>query len=92
MINAFVMMKTDPQRIPETAQLIANIDGVEAVYSMTGKWDLIAIVKTADFEQISELIPAKISKIAAVQKTETMIAFRSYSERDTGAAFSLGMS
>lgn len=40
---------------------------------------------------MSELIPEAISKIGPVFKTETMIAFRSYSERDTGAAFSLGV-
>lgn len=45
MITAFVMMKVDPHKIPEAANEIANVDGVEAVYSVTGKWDLIALIK-----------------------------------------------
>lgn len=91
MITAFVMMKIESQNIPESAQEISNIEGVEAVYSVTGKWDLVAMVRTDDFESISELIPAQISKVNTVNKTETMIAFRSYSEQDSGVAFSLGM-
>lgn len=91
MITVFVMMKTDPHRIPEAAQDIADIAEIEAVYSVTGKWDLIAMVKTSNFEMLSELIPAKIAKVATVYDTETMVAFRTYSDRELEAAFSVGM-
>lgn len=91
MVTVFVMMKTDPHRIPEAAQDIANIDEVEAVYSVTGNWDLVAMVKTSNFKDLSELIPAKIAKVATVYNTETMVAFRTYSDHDIEAGFALGM-
>jgi len=90
MVTAFVMMKTDPHRIPESAQDIANIDEVQAVYSVTGKWDLVAMVKTPNLEDLSDLVPAKIAKVVTVHDTETMVAFRTYSDQDLEASFSLG--
>lgn len=90
MVTALVMMKTEPHKIPESAQLIADIEEVDAVYSVTGKWDLVATVKTADFEDLSEVIPAKIAKVATIYETETMVAFRTYSSEDLEAGFALG--
>lgn len=90
MVTAFVMMKTDPHRIPESAQDIANIEEVQAVYSVTGKWDLVAMVKTPNLEDLSDLVPAKISKVVTVHDTETMVAFRTYSDQELEASFSLG--
>lgn len=90
MVTVFVMIKTDTHAIPEAAQDIANIPEVEAVYSVTGKWDLIAMVKTSNFEDLSSLIPAKIAKVATIHDTETMVAFRTFAQEDLEAGFSLG--
>lgn len=91
MVTAFVMMKTEPHKIPEAAQDIADIEEVEAVYSVTGAWDLVALVKAPNFEDLGELIPAKIAKVATVYDTETMVAFRTYSSQELGAGFALGL-
>ncbi|GAA4919759.1 Lrp/AsnC ligand binding domain-containing protein [Nesterenkonia massiliensis] len=91
MATVFVLIKTDPHGIPEAAQEIANIPEVEAVYSVTGKWDLVAMVKAADFEDLADLIPGKIAKVATIHDTETMAAFRTYSSVDLEAGFSLGL-
>ncbi|WP_150462808.1 Lrp/AsnC family transcriptional regulator [Nesterenkonia ebinurensis] len=90
MITAITMIKTDPHRIPETAQEIAAIEEVEAVYSVTGAWDLVVMVKVPDFEDLSELVPGKISKAGTIHSTETMVAFRTFSQRDLEAGFALG--
>jgi DNA-binding Lrp family transcriptional regulator len=90
LITAITLFKTDPQKIPETAQEIAAIEEVDAVYSVTGSWDLVAVVKTQNFEDLSELVPGKISKAGSIISTETMVAFRTYSQRDLEAGFALG--
>ncbi|GAA1825328.1 Lrp/AsnC family transcriptional regulator [Nesterenkonia flava] len=91
MVTVFVMIKTDPHAIPEAAQDIANIPEVEAVYSVTGKWDLVAMVKAARFEDLDELVPSKIAKVATIHDTETMVAFRTYAQDDLEAGFALGL-
>jgi DNA-binding Lrp family transcriptional regulator len=89
-ITAIVLVHTLADRIPETAQAIADIEGVAEVYSCAGDVDLIAIVKVREHEQLADLIAGKISKVDGVQHTDTHIAFRSYSRADTEAAFAVG--
>lgn len=91
MVTAIVLITTDAARIPETARAVADIEGVESVYSCAGDIDLIAIVSASDHEGIAELIPERIAKVPGVLSTVTHIAFRSYSRRDTEDAFSIGM-
>ncbi|WP_130344510.1 Lrp/AsnC family transcriptional regulator [Herbihabitans rhizosphaerae] len=90
MITAFVLIRAAAESIPETAQAIADIDGVVEVYSCAGDVDLITMVKVAEHEDLAALIPGKISRVDGVLDTDTHIAFRSYSSADTDAAFSLG--
>jgi DNA-binding Lrp family transcriptional regulator len=90
-ITAIVLIHAVADRIPETAEAIADIDHVAEVYSCAGDVDLIAIVRVATHEDLAELVPGRISKIAGVLDTDTHIAFRSYSRRDIEATFSLGI-
>ena len=91
MITAFVLIRVAPERLPEAAQAIADIDGVSEVYSCAGDVDLIAIIRVAEHEERAALVPAKLSKVAGVLGTDTHIAFRSYSRTATEATFSIGM-
>lgn len=90
MVTAIVHINAEVDRIPEVAQTIAEIDGVSEVYSITGEYDLMAMVRVAAYEQIAEVIPGHINKVAGVLHTETHIAFRAYSKHDLDAAFSIG--
>ncbi len=91
MVTAIVMIKTDVDRIPEVAQEVSALDGVSEAYSVTGEWNLIAVVRVHDHEELAEVIPGRLNKIAGIQSTETHIAFRAYSSHDLEAAFSLGI-
>ncbi|AXB44125.1 Lrp/AsnC family transcriptional regulator [Amycolatopsis albispora] len=90
MITAIVLIHAAADSIPETAQAIADIDGVAEVYSCAGEVDLVAIVRVSAHEDLADLIPAKIGKIPGVHNTDTHIAFRSYSRADTESAFAIG--
>jgi DNA-binding Lrp family transcriptional regulator len=90
-ITAIVQVYTAADRIPETAQAIADLDGVSEVYSCAGDVDLIAIVKVAEHEQLADVIAGRLSKVEGVERTDTHIAFRSYSRADTEATFSVGL-
>jgi DNA-binding Lrp family transcriptional regulator len=90
MVTAIVHINAEVHRIPEVAQTIAEIDGVSEVYSITGEYDLLAMVRVAAYEEIAELIPGRINKVPGVLHTETHIAFRAYSRHDLDAAFSIG--
>ena len=90
MVTAIVHINAEVDRIPEVAQTIAEIQGVSEVYSITGEYDLLAMVRVAAYEEIAEVVPGRINKVSGVLHTETHIAFRAYSKHDLDAAFSIG--
>ncbi|PKW15147.1 Lrp/AsnC family transcriptional regulator [Saccharopolyspora spinosa] len=91
MITAIVLIQTAADRLAEAAQEIADLDGVDEVYSCAGDVDLIAMLRVSRHEDLAEIVPGRINKIEGVLDTDTHIAFRSYSRRDTEAAFSIGL-
>ncbi len=91
MITAIVLVHIAADRIGEAAQAITDLDSVAEVYSCAGDVDLIAVVRVAEHEQLADVIAGRLSKVDGVLRTDTHIAFRSYSRRDTEATFSLGL-
>lgn len=90
MVTAIVLVKTDVARIPETGAAIAQIPQVTEVYSVTGEFDLVAMVRVRKHEDLGDVIPGTLNRVPGVTHTETHIAFRTYSRHDLDAAFSLG--
>jgi DNA polymerase III epsilon subunit family exonuclease len=90
MVTAIVLIKADVASIPETAEAIAQINEVSEVYSVTGEFDLVAMVRVRGHEELGDVIPGTLNKIRGVTHTETHIAFRTYSRHDLDAAFSIG--
>jgi DNA-binding Lrp family transcriptional regulator len=90
-ITAIVLIKTSVDRIPEIAESIAAIDSVTEVFSVTGTYDLVAMVRVKEHEDLADVIPGRISKIPGVLGTDTHVAFRAYSQHDLEAAFAIGL-
>jgi DNA-binding Lrp family transcriptional regulator len=90
MVTAIVLIKADVARIPETAAEIAQIREVSEVYSVTGEFDLVAMVRVRAHDELADVIPGTVNKVPGVTHTETHIAFRAYSRHDLDAAFGIG--
>ncbi|WP_405815805.1 Lrp/AsnC ligand binding domain-containing protein [Streptomyces sp. NBC_01390] len=91
MITAIVLIRTSVDRIPEIAERIAALESVSEVFSVTGTYDLIAMVRVKRHEDLAEVIPGSISRIPGVEGTDTHVAFRTYSQHDLEAAFAIGL-
>ena len=91
MITAVVLIDAVHDRIPEVAEALADIDGVSEVYSVAGRFDLVAMVRVAGHERLADVIAGAVDRVPGVERTETLIAFRAYSRHDLEAAFSLGL-
>ncbi|GEA85514.1 MAG: Lrp/AsnC ligand binding domain-containing protein [Cellulomonas sp.] len=91
MLTAIVLIETDAARIPEVASAIADIRGVSEVYSVTGEVDLIALVRVREHDDLADVIADRVSKVEGVLRTQTYIAFRTYSQHDLDQAFALGL-
>jgi DNA-binding Lrp family transcriptional regulator len=91
MITAIVLVHAEPKQIPKCAVALAGIDGVVSVYSVSGEWDLIAIVRVAEYEQIAEIVTERFPTVPGLVKTTTLTAFRAYSKADLEQAWDLGV-
>jgi DNA-binding Lrp family transcriptional regulator len=90
LITAFVLLDVDVAHVPEAAETLVEIDGVAEVYSVTGRYDLIVKVRVARNEDLADVVTGRIGRVTGIQGSETVIAFRSYSEQALDAGFSLG--
>ena len=91
MITAFVMLSVEPGRVKSLAEELLSVKGVTEVYSVAGPFDLIAIVRVREHEQLSDLVTEVIANRAGITSTETMIAFRAFAKRDLDAVWDIGV-
>jgi len=89
-VHAVVLIQCDIDEISEAAEAIADLDGVSEVYSVAGEFDLVAIVRVNEHDDLAKVIPGGISKVEGVERTETLIAFQVYSKHDLERMFSIG--
>ncbi len=91
MVTAIVLIKAETNRIPDLAEKIAEMNGVSEVFSVAGRFDLVAIVRVARNEDLADVISDKMRLQEGIVETETMIAFRAYSRQELEAGFELGL-
>ena len=60
MVNAIVLLKVKSDRINQVAEELAAHDGISEVYSVAGQYDLVAIIRASDDEQIATLVTEKL--------------------------------
>jgi len=84
------MINADRNSIPETAQQIADIEGVSEVYSVSGEFDIVAVLKVKQYDDLAELVTENLLKMPAITSTRTHMAFRTFSKSDLEHAFDIG--
>jgi len=91
MVTSIILMNVERSKINETATALAEMQGISEVYSVSGNYDLVAIARVENNEKLSDLVTRQMLKLTDIQKTETMLAFQSYSRHDLDAMFSIGL-
>jgi len=91
MITTIVLIRVEPSLIPQAANMLAGVDGVSEVYSVSGDWDLVAIVRVREYDQIARVVTEVFPTVPGIQRTQTLTAFRAYSKRDLQQAWDIGV-
>lgn len=91
MVSAVVLLKTFRGRVNEVATELAELDGITEVYSVGGRYDLVAILRVRDNDAMAALVTERMLKVEGVADSETLIAFRAFSKHDLESMFSLGL-
>jgi DNA-binding Lrp family transcriptional regulator len=90
MVSAIVLIECAKGTVNETAEALADLQGISEVYSVAGRVDLIAIIRVANNEQLAEIVTNHMLRVPGIQKTETLISFRVFSRHDLEQMFSIG--
>jgi DNA-binding Lrp family transcriptional regulator len=90
MLTAFVLINAEQRRIAALAEELADVEGVYEVYSVAGDVDIVAVIRVRDHDDLAEVVTKRMSLLAGIIDTNTLLAFRAYSRHDLDAMFSLG--
>ena len=91
MISALVLLNVERGKVNETAQNLLEIDGVAEVYSVTGEYDLVALLRLRKYEDLAEVVTTHMVRLSTITKTNTLMAFQCYSRADLQQAWDLGI-
>jgi len=91
MVSAVVLLNVQRGQVNETAQSLLEIEGVAEVYSVTGEYDLVALLRLHRYEDLAEVVTTRMVQLTAITKTTTLMAFQCYSREDLQQAWDIGV-
>jgi DNA-binding Lrp family transcriptional regulator len=91
MVSALVLLKVARGAVNEVGQQLAEMDGVTEVYSVGGRFDLVAVIRVSDNDRLAQLVTERMLHVEGITSSETLIAFRVFSRHDLEAMFSIGV-
>ena len=91
MVTAIILLNVERPRLRDIADDLLAIQGITEVYSVAGPFDMVAVVRVKEHEDLSDLVTEKIGSLPGIQDTETLIAFRAFSKKDLGMLWDIGV-
>lgn len=89
MVTSIILINVKRDKVNDVAQLLASMSEVSEVFSVSGNYDLVAIVRVKANDDLSEFVTSHLAKIEGIKKTDTMLAFKAYSKHDLESMFSI---
>jgi len=72
--KAFVLVETAVGRTKEVASALKQLDEVKSADSVTGPYDVIAVIEGESLTDIGDLVASKIHLIPGISRTVTCMA------------------
>lgn len=90
MINAIILINAERTKINSVGEQLVGLAGITEVYSVSGRFDLVAIIRLPHADDLAELMTEKVIKVEGIIKTESMVAFKTLTKQDVASMFELG--
>jgi DNA-binding Lrp family transcriptional regulator len=91
MVNAIVLLNAERDKVNDVAEALADIKGISEVYSVSGRYDLVAIIRVKNNDDLADTVTNHMRKLNGILNTETLLAFQAYSRHDLDGMFSIGI-
>jgi DNA-binding Lrp family transcriptional regulator len=91
MVTAVVLVRATREGLPHLGPQLADLPGVAEVYTVTGEWDFVAVVRVREHEELAQVVTQRLVQLDGIAGTNTMVAFQQFSAHDLEAMFGLGL-
>jgi DNA-binding Lrp family transcriptional regulator len=91
MVTAFILINVERPRLKTIADDLLAIDGIAEVYSVAGPFDMVAIARIREHDELNDLVTEGIAALDGIENTETLIAFKTFSKKDLGLLWDIGV-
>jgi DNA-binding Lrp family transcriptional regulator len=91
MVTAFILMNVSRTRLKSIADDLLAIDGITEVYSVAGPFDMVAVVRVRQHDDLNDLVTEHVAALDGVENTETLIAFKTFAKKDLGLLWDIGV-
>lgn len=92
MVTAIVLINAQVGRAADVARALVETEGVAEAYSVAGEYDVVAIVKVREYDEMADLVPERLAAIDGIERTRTLMAFRRYSDALLERMWEIGFS
>ena len=89
MLTAIILINVERHKVNDIAERLAGMTEISEVFSVSGDYDLIAIVRVENNDQLAALVTNHLLQLDGLEKTQTLLAFKAYSRHDLEAMFSM---
>lgn len=90
MVSAVVLLKCERNKINTVAETLADMKGISEVFSVAGRYDLVAILRVRTNEALVNLVTNEMLQVDGILDSETLIAFKVFSRHDLESMFEIG--
>ena len=74
MAKAFILIETAVGRTKEVVAGLNHLVGVKSVDTVTGPYDIIAVIEADSLNEIGDIVTGKIHPIIGISRTVTCLA------------------
>ena len=91
MLTAVILIKASREGLRALGPQLADVEGVAEVYTVTGEWDFVAIVRVREHDELAKVVTGRLAALDGIAGTNTMVAFQQFSAHDLESMFGLGL-
>jgi DNA-binding Lrp family transcriptional regulator len=86
-----MLVRAKREALSSLGPQLADVKGVAEVYTVTGEWDFVAMIRVREHEELATIVTTELARLEGIERTQTMVAFQQFSPHDLEAMFGLGV-
>ena len=76
MVSAIVLLNVKRNQINSVAEQLTQLKGITEVFSVAGRYDLVAVLRVLDNDSLADLVTSQMLQVEGITHSETLIAFK----------------